>query len=233
MTKKICRYVALCSLVVVLLLLIIALVVENVFKGEMFSETFWKIEGTIGVVFVVSLIAINVAELIEQKNVLAIVSLALMILSAIILLILIWNSGAINDGENSRVKVKICWSIVITSFLVTFVLNPVFKLQKRFFPMQIVTWVLLGIIYIEFMIMALMPDSSFVNNVLNEAAGVITLWIPCIVALGLEVAAVILARGKRNEVVDSKKTITISKSEYDALVNENKELKKKIEELSK
>ena len=83
------------------------------------------------------------------------------------------------------------------------------------------------------MIMALMPDSSFVNNVLNEAAGVITLWIPCIVALGLEVAAVILARGKRNEVVDSKKTITISKSEYDALVNENKELKKKIEELSK
>ena len=30
-----------------------------------------------------------------------------------------------------------------------------------------------------------------------------------------------------------KKTITISKSEYDALVNENKELKKKIEELSK
>ena len=68
MTKKICRYVALCSLVVVLLLLIIALVVENVFKGEMFSETFWKIEGTIGVVFVVSLIAINVAELIEQKT---------------------------------------------------------------------------------------------------------------------------------------------------------------------
>lgn len=233
MTKKICRYVALGSLVVVLLLLIIALVVENVFKGEMFSETFWKIEETIGVVFVVSLIAINVAELIEQKNVLAIVSLALMILSAIILLILIWNSSAINDGENSSVKVKICWSIVITSFLVTFVLNPVFKLQKRFFPMQIVTWVLLGIIYIEFMIMALMPDSSFVNNVLNEAAGVITLWIPCIVALGLEVAAVILARGKRNEVVDSKKIITISKSEYDALVNENKELKKKIEELSK
>ena len=56
----------------------------------MFSEIFWKIEGTIGVVFVVSLIAINVAELIEQKNVLAIVSLALMILSAIILLILIF-----------------------------------------------------------------------------------------------------------------------------------------------
>ena len=233
MTKKICRYVALGSLVVVLLLLIIALVVENVFKGEMFSETFWKIEGTIGVVFVVSLIAINVAELIEQKNVLAIVSLALMILSAIILLILIWNSGAINDGESSSVKVKICWSIVITSFLVTFVLNPMFKLQKRFFPMQIVTWVLLGIIYIEFIIMALFPDSFFVNNVLNEAAGVITLWVPCIVTLGLEVAAVILARGKRNETTNSKKTITISKSEYDALVNENKELKKKIEELSK
>lgn len=233
MTKKICKYLALGSLAVALLLLIIALVGENVFKAEIFSNTFWKIEGTIGVVFIVSLIAINVAELIEQKNVLAIVSLALMCLSAIILLILIWNSDAINEGENSSVKVKICWSVVITSFLVTFVLNPMFKLQKRFFPMQIATWVLLGIIYIEFMIMALLPDSSFVNNVLNEAPGVIILWVPCIVALGLEVAAVILARGKRNETTNSSKTITISKSEYDALVNENKELKKKIEELSK
>lgn len=43
MTKKICRYVALGSLVVVLLLLIIALVVENVFKGEMFSKYFGRL----------------------------------------------------------------------------------------------------------------------------------------------------------------------------------------------
>ena len=68
MTKKICKYLALGSLAVALLLLIIALVGENVFKAEIFSNTFWKIEGTIGVVFIVSLIAINVAELIEQKK---------------------------------------------------------------------------------------------------------------------------------------------------------------------
>lgn len=235
MTKKICKYLALGSLAVVLLLLIIALVVDNLFKGNMFSETFWKIEGTIGVVFIVSLIAINVAELIEQKNILAIVSLALMVLSAVILLILIWNSKAINDGANSSAKVKVCWSIVITSFLVTFVLNPMFKLQKRFFAMQVVTWVLLGIIYVEFMLWALFPDGAFVNNVLNQAIGVITLWIPCIVTLGLEVACVILAKGKRNEIKTNAmdKTITISKQEYDALVNENINLKKKIEELSK
>lgn len=230
MIRKICRYTTLGTLGLSLTLVIVALVATLAGVKWFESSVFWKVQGTIGTFFAIAIIGINVADLMDQKNVLAIVSFALMAFSALILLVLIWAPALINEGAGAEFKQKFSGSIPITSFLVTLILNPVFKLQKRMHGMQVVTWILLGLVYIQFM--ALVWVGKGLSDIIFVASGIFNLWIPCVAIIGLEITAAVLGKkapaqeGAQPKAATGK--ILVSKEEYEALKAKVAELEEKL-----
>ena len=233
MIRKVCRYTTLATLGLFVTLMIVALV-ALVFGGEMLSsKVFWKIQGTIGTFFAIAIIGINVAELMEQKNVLAIISFVLMVISAIILLIVIWKVSLINEGAGAEIKTKIAGSIPITSALFTLILNPSFKVQNRMKVMQIITGALLVLIFVQVMALIWAPDASKVEKIIGIASGVFNIWIPAFVIVGFEITFLVLGK-KNNKVEDTKAVkedmITIPRSEYEQLKSRINELENKLKQ---
>lgn len=235
MVKKICKYLTLGTLGVVGGLLIFRLL-GLLFNLEIFKGWFWQVVGTFGVIFAIAILGISVAELLEKKNPMALVSFILMGISGIILLILIWNAGLITQTNyiDNQIKIKGSWTIALTSFLITLFLNPIFKLGKRCFVLKLVTWIFLAISYIAAMCLVMTSAKGFS---VNGYFLVLVLGIPTITMVVLEIVCSVIGKSKKEAKVDEvieenhDEVMTIKKSEYNEMVSKIQELEAEIEKL--
>ena len=220
MVKKVLTITTLSSLGVCVLMLIVNMVLA--FAKVDIPSAEWKVVGTFAAIFALSLLTLNFNKQLAKRSIPAIIAVALLAVSTIILLILIWDSKLID----TEVKERLCWTIFITTMLYNLTLNPIIKLHKKLLAMQIIMFVLLAICYVQFMIAVFDPESKLFNNSIS----IITLAIPLVVIVALEIVASIF-KVKDEEpqaVTTNEEMITISKVEYESLQNRIKELEEKL-----
>ena len=167
---------------------------------------------TLVTISVSGFVALNALLLLEKKfNVFAVISIALIYLCALSILFIIW-SGKLH--WNLFTKTVIVASS--TSLMFNFIVTSAIRLNKKYMPLQIATYVFMGLF-----------DILLGALIYKKAHGVITFMVcDAIIAVVLMFITSILSKRlyDPSEEVVSKDYIKISVSEYN-------EMKQKIEEL--
>lgn len=165
---------------------------------------------TSGAIAVGGFFAINSANSVSKSKVIGWVSFALICLSVLLIIIMSWQRDI--NLNSLYIKITICFSIlsVIFNIIVSFILN----LGKGLMPFQITLYVITAILYIiaVFQIFGMIPKGN----------GQGTTWY--LVVLIIDVAGLFLLKIFSKRIVKSsgKNTITISKEEYDVLIDKAK-----------
>ncbi len=215
--KKYISYTTLGLVGVATLMALLGIFGVPVFKGVGLQILF-----TVVTLAVVALLLLNTAELIERKNVVAYISLGLLILSAVLFLIIIWGKLFVVDTFG-RVTVTISMVSVVFNIISANAL----KLGKKYLAVQLIEYALLAVIVV--LITITIFDGKF------DRLGSAYFLASVVVALAMGIAVSVFAKKVASEGYAPTKAkegyIQVSKEEYDKLVAENQELKKKLAEL--
>lgn len=220
-TKKVLMIISLSTLALSCLMLILAIFKVKIFEGV--PLRILLISSAIAISCAVSITEINI---IKQKKVLGLVSLSLLMLSVLFALI-IFCSPLLNNA-NAFNRLTGILSIFSILFMIIISLNT--KLEKKFFALQIITYIFVCVIDIMLSLLIAGVD------LFNITAMTEIFWILIVVSVGLLITLSVLSSKKNVENInkhnDNNETITITKTEYDALLKENAELKEKIKTLT-
>lgn len=220
-TKKVLMIISLSTLALSCLMLILAIFKVKIFEGV--PLRILLISSAIAISCAVSITEINI---IKQKKVLGLVSLALLMLSVLFALI-IFCSPLLNNA-NAFNRLTGILSIFSILFMIIISLNT--KLERKFFILQIITYIFVCVIDIMLSLLIAGVD------LFNITAMTEIFWILIVVSVGLLITLSVLSSKKNVENInkhnDNNETITITKTEYDALLKENAELKEKIKTLT-
>ncbi len=220
-TKKVLMIISLSTLALSCLMLILAIFKVKIFEGV--PLRILLISSAIAISCAVSITEINI---IKQKKVLGLVSLSLLMLSVLFALI-IFCSPLLNNA-NAFNRLTGILSIFSILFMIIISLNT--KLEKKFFALQIITYIFVCVIDIMLSLLIAGVD------LFNITAMTEIFWILIVVSVGLLITLSVLSSKKNVENInkhnDNNETITITKTEYDALLKENAELKEKIKKLT-
>lgn len=215
--KKYISYTTLGLVGVATLMALLGIFGVPVFKGVGLQILF-----TVVTLAVVALLLLNTAELIERKNVVAYISLGLLALSAVLFLIIIWGKLFVVDTFG-RITVTISMVSVVFNIITANAL----KLGKRYLVVQLIEYALLAVIVV--LITITIFDGKFAR------LGSAYFWASVVVAFAMGIAVSVFAKKVASEGYAASKVkegyIQVSKEEYDKLVAENQELKKKLAEL--
>lgn len=222
-TKKVLMIISLSTLALSCLMLILAIFKVKIFEGV--PLRILLISSAIAISCAVSITEINI---IKQKKVLGLVSLSLLMLSVLFALI-IFCSPLLNNA-NAFNRLTGILSIFSILFMIIISLNT--KLEKKFFALQIITYIFVCVIDIMLSLLIAGVD------LFNITAMTEIFWILIVVSVGLLITLSVLSSKKNvetnnNKINGNNETITITKTEYDALLKENAELKEKIKKLTK
>ena len=191
---------SLVSLSITCVLLILA-----VFKIKVFEGVILHILLIFSTLTLASAFMINELNVIKRDKVLGSVSSALLLLSVLFAFIIFCSPLLENGGY-------FCTATAI-------------KLNKRFFAIQIVAYILLCILDI-FLSILIGGFNLFSVTAMTEIFGVL-----CVVTFGIILALIILSVKRNNQEVENQDFVKILKSEYENLLKENKELKEEIKNL--
>lgn len=220
-TKKVLMIISLSTLALSCLMLILAIFKVKIFEGV--PLRILLISSAIAISCAVSITEINI---IKQKKVLGLVSLALLMLSVLFALI-IFCSPLLNNA-NAFNRLTGILSIFSILFMIIISLNT--KLERKFFILQIITYIFVCVIDIMLSLLIAGVD------LFNITAMTEIFWILIVVSVGLLITLSVLSSKKNVENInkhnDNNETITITKTEYDALLKENADLKEKIKTLT-
>lgn len=220
-TKKVLMIISLSTLALSCLMLILAIFKVKIFEGV--PLRILLISSAIAISCAVSITEINI---IKQKKVLGLVSLSLLMLSVLFALI-IFCSPLLNNA-NAFNRLTGILSIFSILFMIIISLNT--KLEKKFFALQIITYIFVCVIDIMLSLLIAGVD------LFNITAMTEIFWILIVVSVGLLITLLVLSSKKNVENInkhnDNNETITITKTEYDTLLKENAELKEKIKTLT-
>lgn len=220
-TKKVLMIISLSTLALSCLMLILAIFKVKIFEGV--PLRILLISSAIAISCAVSITEINI---IKQKKVLGLVSLSLLMLSVLFALI-IFCSPLLNNA-NAFNRLTGILSIFSILFMIIISLNT--KLERKFFILQIITYIFVCVIDIMLSLLIAGVD------LFNITAMTEIFWILIVVSVGLLITLSVLSSKKNVENInkhnDNNETITITKTEYDALLKENAELKEKIKKLT-
>lgn len=220
-TKKVLMIISLSTLALSCLMLILAIFKVKIFEGV--PLRILLISSAIAISCAVSITEINI---IKQKKVLGLVSLSFLMLSVLFALI-IFCSPLLNNA-NAFNRLTGILSIFSILFMIIISLNT--KLEKKFFALQIITYIFVCVIDIMLSLLIAGVD------LFNITAMTEIFWILIVVSVGLLITLSVLSSKKNVENInkhnDNNETITITKTEYDALLKENAELKEKIKKLT-
>lgn len=217
--KKVLTIIALVTLIIDIGLLISAIFGAPVFEWGILT----KILLSSVTLTVASAFAITAVGYINKQRVLSIITLSMLGLLCIFAFVIYWNSILFN---NVFTQITITLAILTVTFCL--LVNVGVRLDKKFFALQIVTYILMAISDI-LLILLVWGVPLFSIAVLSQIIGVIFL-----VTFALWCSLSILSR-KNQSVNDETKvsveSVTISKLEYQALKRENEELKAEIKKL--
>ena len=218
-TKKVLTIIALVTLIIDIGLLISAIFGAPVFEWGILT----KILLSSVTLTVASAFAITAVGYINKQRVLSIITLSMLGLLCIFAFVIYWNSILFN---NVFTQITVTLAILTVTFCL--LVNVGVRLDKKFFALQIVTYILMAISDI-LLILLVWGVPLFSIAVLSQIIGVIFL-----VTFALWCSLSILSR-KNQSVNDETKvsveSVTISKLEYQALKRENEELKAEIKKL--
>ena len=217
--KKVLTIIALVTLIIDIGLLISAIFGAPVFEWGILT----KILLSSVTLTVASAFAITAVGYINKQRVLSIITLSMLGLLCIFAFVIYWNSILFN---NVFTQITVTLAILTVTFCL--LVNVGVRLDKKFFALQIVTYILMAISDI-LLILLVWGVPLFSIAVLSQIVGVIFL-----VTFALWCSLSILSR-KNQSVNDETKvsveSVTISKLEYQALKRENEELKAEIKKL--
>ena len=217
--KKVLTIIALVTLIIDIGLLISAIFGAPVFEWVILT----KILLSSVTLTVASAFAITAVGYINKQRVLSIITLSMLGLLCIFAFVIYWNSILFN---NVFTQITVTLAILTVTFCL--LVNVGVRLDKKFFALQIVTYILMAISDI-LLILLVWGVPLFSIAVLSQIIGVIFL-----VTFALWCSLSILSR-KNQSVNDETKvsveSVTISKLEYQALKRENEELKAEIKKL--
>lgn len=207
---------SLVSLGIACVLLILA-----VFKIKVFEGVLLHILLVFATLTLASAFMINELNVIKRDKVLGSVSSALLLLSVLFAFI-IFCSPLLENGGYFCTATAI---ISIFSIFFMIIISIKTKLNKRFFAIQIVAYILLCILDI-FLSILIGGFNLFSVTAMTEIFGVL-----CVVTFGIILALIILSVKRNNQEVENQDFVKILKSEYENLLKENKELKEEIKNL--
>lgn len=215
------KYISYSALGCVGLATIMALL--GLFGVPVFQGVGLQILFTIVTLAVVSIFLLNAAELLERKNVIAYISMALILLSAVLFLIIIWGQILV---ANTYGRITITISMI--SIVFNIITANALKLGKRYLVIQIIEYVLLAFIVV--LITLTVFDGEFDRLVQIYFLAAV------IVAFAMGIALSVFSKKVASENYANAKPkdgyVQITKEEYDKLLAENAELKKKLAELT-
>ncbi|MBO4623249.1 MAG: hypothetical protein J5691_05105 [Bacilli bacterium] len=203
--------------------LVMAMLIAAVFKAPVFDKDkiLLPIMLSLAVIAAGCFFANNALDMFESKKVLSISCLVLLAVSATLGFIHFWSKFSLSEGFG-----KFTGIVVITSVLFVIIVTTYGALDKHFFVLQLITYILVGAIDIV-LIMAILGADIF------HGAFTTIFIVSCIAALALLLTTNIL--GKRLGKIVEAGFIKVDKAEYEALKQrveelerENKELKDKL-----
>mgnify|MGYP004664652529 CR=1 FL=1 len=219
-TKKILMITSLSALGISCLMLIIGVFQHAIFEGV--PLRFLLIFSTIAVSCGIS---ISEVSIIKRKKILGYVGLSVLALSVLFALIIFCSPLLFQDNFFNRLT----GIVSISSVLFIAIISIYSKLEKSLLGLQIPT-------YISLILLDILVSLWIGGAQIFEISGMLQVFIVLIiVCFGLLIASSVVSSKKKNSVESDTKIknnlITISKVEYENLLNENKILKQQIEEL--
>lgn len=176
-----------------------------------------KIKGTVAdllftclTLTVAGLLTLNSCTMLERKNRLAIISLSLIGVSALLVIIALWTSVT-----SSNIYMNITLTFCILSVCFNLITSNILKLQNRYIYIQIATYLCFSVVSL-FLVAA-----SWGSKLINNNSKIFILFI-ILSLLGIGILAVLSKR--QNEETNNKEYIRISKNEYEQLLKAKKEL---------
>lgn len=220
--KKVLLITSLTTLALSCLLLILAIFGVQVFEGILF-----RLLLTLGTFAVGSGIALSELNVVEKRKILGFVSLGFLGLSVFLALI-----SFCTPLFEVAIFNKILGVVAILSVLFAIIVSLNTKLEKKFMPLQIATYISLSLVVLE-LILLIVGISIF------EIDGMLQIFLVlCVLSVGLLVATAVVGAKKRGDEKQSqtdnltlKQQYANLKAENERLLQENLTLKNEIEKL--
>ena len=201
--------VSICAVGAIVVMLIAALFGLEVFK----DKNLLAVLLSIAVIAAGCFFANNALDMFNNKKVLSIACLVLLTISAILGFVHFWSHFTLSEGF-----ARFTGIVVITSVLIVIIVTTYGQLNKKFFALQLVTYILVGIIDIV-LILALLGVEVFKNG------GFTTIFVAiCFIAFALLCTINIISK-RINKIVENG-YIKIKKADYDDLLAKVEELEK-------
>lgn len=219
-TKKILMITSLSALGISCLMLILA-----VFKLPIFEGVLLRILLIFSTLAVSCGISINELSIIKRKKILGYVGLSFLALSVLFALIIFCSPLLFQDNFFNRLT----GIISISSILFIAIISIYSKLEKSLLGLQIPTYI--SLIALDILLSLLIGGIEIFN--INGMLQIFIVLI--IICVGLLIASSVVAAKKKGSEIEHKKPVgefvTITKVEYDNLINENNMLKNELEQL--
>lgn len=215
--KKILTYIALATMGISVFMLILAIFGVKIFDLD---GVLFKILLSFATIAVASAFSINALNILKTQKIIPYISLGLLSLCSLFGFIVYWTNfelGVFNTITGVLAIATVFFCIIVS-------LNN--KNQKRFFALQIITYIVICIV--DIILSLLICGVEVFNAIPSEI-----FWVACLVAFGLLCTLAILGKKKNGEVIDDKKYIRVDKTEYESLKNRLQELEEENAELKK
>ena len=218
-TKKSFLIASLVSLAITCLFFILAIFDVKVFDGIWLRFLLIFASLCVGCGFLV-----NELNVLKRNKILGILSISFLSVSIIFALI-IFCTPLLDDGSIFNTITAI---IALFSTFFMIIISLATKLEKKLLILQITTYIILFLL--EILISILIAGYPLFDvNAMTEIFSVV-----CVISVGLLIALWILSTKKTtNEGSLDKEYIKVLKQDYNKLIEENKNLKKQIDDLTK
>lgn len=219
--QKLRKVISIVSIVSVVIAAAIGL--GLLFKVLSYSEPVGNILLSVLTVFVAGFCMLNAVEAVARKNKVGIITVLLILISALLILIMIWAGKYFGDIYNTYSKVVII--IAMASLLFDLIIGNYVVMQKKKLFLQIINY--LSFIYVEVVISFLVLGNP--NLILHYIP-----FVACIIVFLTTFAILrIMVREKRDGASVGEGNVVVSKNEIDVLKAENESLKAENERLKK
>lgn len=200
--------------------LCVALLITAIFGVKIFEGVGLKFLLSLATIAVATAFSVNAINFMDKKKIVAYICFALLGLLTLFGLIIYWAEISITN-----VFAMITSVLAIATIFCNIIISTYLKLEKRYYVLQIITYVLIAIIDIV-LSLAIFGISIFVVNGAWQAFCVV-----CLVTFALLCALSILRRKSFDGETTKEKTITITQAEYDALIKKISELEEENKQL--
>ncbi len=197
------------------------------FINDDFSAFLVNVLLTLLVVFSAGLFLLNAVEAISRKNPLGFVSAGLIGLASLMFLVFIWS-----DIEKNTTYIHLTWVISAITILFNVIVGNAIVIGKKLLPLQIINYLTLFYVELALVLLLLELPIFFENDMWLLFAIVAIVWIVFSIILSIKKKSILRSKAKSTSVEAPaetvQETVTITKSEYQALLDKIADLENQL-----